>query len=91
MRGVSLSNMITVVDSSTFLDLFASRDLVGSRPDLGYASPTDPYESLAALLPSSVQSGSSQVVSAPASKTGVSVVQLLTEQVKKARPAASVL
>jgi G3E family GTPase len=74
MRCLRLESMVTVVDASSFLELYSSADDVTERADLGAAAP-EPLPSWATPL------GENAVLEqAPAP----SVVQLLVEQVETA-------
>uniref|UniRef100_A0A7S4F2B8 CobW C-terminal domain-containing protein n=1 Tax=Chrysotila carterae TaxID=13221 RepID=A0A7S4F2B8_CHRCT len=65
MRVVSLQNMVTVVDSASFLELYESDALVRDRPDLGGGAPD---ESASPFLTEQLDAGDA------------GVVQLLVEQ-----------
>ena len=70
MRCIRLENMVTVVDSSSFLDLYSSTDRISDREDLG-ADAEDAAQTDAWGI-------------APIEEPSLSVVQLLIEQVETA-------
>ena len=77
MRCIRLESMVTVVDASSFLELYSSTDSISMRNDLGYEEPAappppDPTTLVLGVPPEAVP------------QETPSVVQLLVEQVETA-------
>ena len=63
--------MVTVVDASSFLDIYNSCDRISERSDLGYSPPINPFAPIQTELEEDAELGK------------LSVAQLLAEQVAR--------
>ena len=82
MQYIRLENMVTVVDSSLFTELYMSDDKIEDRPELGLGDGADDAEEDAEDDIPDWMTGSSWAGAAAAQGPSGGVVQLLTEQVE---------